>query len=288
MHCIFVLILFIKNEMINTMKQKLDLGAVQETFLLTLVARAIETTYTHPLLNDYKSKEIFDELDLKRYKIHQRICETDVHSICQRAYHLDNEIKSFLTKYPNGTILDIGAGLDTTYYRCDNGTAHWIDLDMPDSMLIREQILPIPNKRVKYIAKSMLDYSWIDDIGNIDNGLLITVPGVLMYFDEESVKEFLCTISAKLKGATIIFDVLSNTGKFYITFLLNKIKMQEANLKWTIYNPLEIEKWSPNLKYVKRIRYFQEIPPTNSIITKLSLNVAGFMDMSQLFYFEFI
>jgi O-methyltransferase involved in polyketide biosynthesis len=148
-------------------KIAIQLGRVQETLLLPLVSRAKETEYKKPLLNDTKAVELFNQLDVDRKKLLRNITEIGVHGLCYRAYKMDEAIKVFLQQHPNGKILDIGAGLDTTYYRCDNGKALWYDLDLPDSISLRKQLLPEPNNRVRYIAKSMLDYSWIDDIGDI-------------------------------------------------------------------------------------------------------------------------
>src|SRR3954466_13872370 len=167
-----------------TEKINIQLGRVQETLLLPLVARAKETHYKNPLLNDTKAAELLKQLHVDQKKLLRNLTEIGILGLCYRALKMDEAIRDFLKKHPHGKILDIGAGLDTTYYRCDNGTALWYDLDLPDSLALRKQLLPPPNDRVTYIGKSMLDFSWIDDIGDISNGLFITIPGVLPYFKE--------------------------------------------------------------------------------------------------------
>ena len=37
-----------------------------------------------------------------------------------RAKHFDDKIKAYLTEHPHASIVNIGAGLDTTFYRVDN------------------------------------------------------------------------------------------------------------------------------------------------------------------------
>src|SRR4051812_17692635 len=136
------------------MEDKIDiqLGRVQETLLLPLVARARETQYKKPVLNDVKAAALLDRLNVDRKKLLRNLTEIGILGLCYRALKMDEAIKAFLQKHPNGKILDIGAGLDTTYYRCDNGTALWYDLDLPDSMALRSQLLPPPNERVTYIG----------------------------------------------------------------------------------------------------------------------------------------
>jgi O-methyltransferase involved in polyketide biosynthesis len=270
-------------------KIAIQLGRVQETLLLPLVSRAKETEYKNPLLNDTKAVELFNQLDVDRKKLLRNITEIGVHGLCYRAYKMDEAIKAFLQKHPNGKILDIGAGLDTTYYRCDNGTALWYDLDLPDSIALRSQLLPPPNERVTYIAKSMLDYSWIEDIGDISNGLFITIPGVLPYFKEEDVKIFLTTIAPKLKGAEIIFDVISQFGKFFVDIRIKRAGMKEAHLEWGILNPATVVNWSNHIELVRAIKFFEDVPKSNQrLFTKVAMRFNKVFDMTQLFHLRFV
>ncbi len=270
-------------------KIKLNLGRVQETLLLPLVSRAKETEYLHPLLNDTKAVELFNQLAVDRKKLLRNITEIGVHGLCYRAYKMDEAINAFLLQHPNGKILDIGAGLDTTYYRCDNGQALWYDLDLPDSIALRRQLLPEPNHRVTYIAKSMLDYSWIDDIGDISNGLFITIPGVLPYFKEQEVKIFLTTIAPSLKGAEIMFDVISNLGKFFVDMRIKRAGMKEAHLEWAILNPQTIIDWSTHIQLVRSIKFFEDMPKSNlRLTTQLAMRFNAAFDMTQLFHLRFV
>lgn len=34
--------------------------------------------------------------------------------------------------HPEGLVVNLGAGLDTRFYRLDNGTITWIDIDLPE------------------------------------------------------------------------------------------------------------------------------------------------------------
>lgn len=270
-------------------KIKIQLGRVQETLLLPLVSRAKETQYKNPLLNDTKAVELFEQLDVDRKKLLRNITEIGIHGLAYRAYKMDEAIKTFLQKNPNGKILDIGAGLDTTYYRCDNGKALWYDLDLPDSIALRTQLLPPPNDRVKYIAKSMLDYSWINDIGDISNGLFITVPGVLPYFKEEDVKAFLTTIAHQLRGAEIMFDVISQFGKFFVDMRIKSAGMKEAHLEWGILDPKTVTDWSQHIEFVRAVKFFEDVPKSNhKLSTKVAMHFNNIFDMTQLFHLRFV
>ncbi len=40
-------------------------------------------------------------------------------------------VRDFLAEHPGGTVVELGTGLNTRFERVDNGTVHWIDLDLP-------------------------------------------------------------------------------------------------------------------------------------------------------------
>ena len=273
-----------------TEKLKTTLGRVQETLLLPLVSRATETTFKHPILNDKKSVEILNQLDVNYKKLQRNMREIGIYGLCYRAYKMDDVVRKFLKKHPKGKILSIGAGLDTTYYRCDNGTAIWYDLDLPDSMELRNKLLPPPNKRVTYIAKSMFDYTWIDDLGDISGGLFIQIAGVLPYFKEKDVKALLTHIAPKLKGAEIMFDVISEFGKFFVNIGIKQSGMKEANLEWGVLKPKTVTDWSRHIELVKTYKFFKDMPATANpkVQTKSAMLINKIFDMSQMFHLRFV
>ncbi|NFR58916.1 class I SAM-dependent methyltransferase [Clostridium botulinum] len=68
-----------------------------------------------------------------------------------------------MSKYPNSAIVNLGAGLDTTFFRVDNGNLNWYNIDLPDVIELRKKLLPESN-REKCITKFFLDVSWFNDI----------------------------------------------------------------------------------------------------------------------------
>lgn len=271
-------------------KINIQLGSVQETLLLPLVARAKGSHYRNPLLKDTMATELLEKLHVDEGKLAFHLTEIGTLGLCYRARKMDEAIMAFLQKHPDGKILDIGSGLDTTYYRCDNGKALWYDLDLPDSMALRRELLPPPNERVTYIAKSMLDYTWIDDIGDISNGLFITIPGVLPYFKEADVRAFLCTIAERLKGAEVMFDVISQFGKFFVDIRIKRAGMKEAHLEWGILDPETVLSWSSHLQLVKTLKMFEGTPPAaaKNPLTRLGMRFNRLLDMTQLFHLRFV
>jgi O-methyltransferase involved in polyketide biosynthesis len=50
---------------------------------------------------------------------------------------------AFLSNHPRSvTIVNLGAGLDTGFYRVDNGFIQWIDVDLPEVIELRKTVIP--------------------------------------------------------------------------------------------------------------------------------------------------
>lgn len=87
----------------------------------------------------------------------------------------------YITEHPRASVINLGAGLDTTFYRIDNGLIHWYDLDLPTVIDLRRQLL-LDHDRVTYIAKSFLDPSWCEEV-NAQNGVFMIAAGLFHYFE---------------------------------------------------------------------------------------------------------
>jgi O-methyltransferase involved in polyketide biosynthesis len=127
-----------------------------------------------------------------------------------RAKQFDDKIKVYITKHPRASVVNIGAGLDTIFYRVDNGIIHWYDLDLPAVIEVRKQLLPEPD-RVTYIAKSLLDPSWCEDIKHTEDGVFMVAGGVLPWFNESEVEQFFSMLADNFPGSEIVFDAVSRS-----------------------------------------------------------------------------
>lgn len=284
------MIILSRVEMTASAKIKPQLGTIQETLLLPLVARAEEAGWKDSILKDMKAVELVQQLDFDYKKAVANIMEPGILGLAVRALKMDREIKRFIATHPQAKVLNIGAGLDTAFYRCDNGKVIWYDLDLPDSMSVRMQLLPPPNDRVHYLAKSMFDYSWIDDLGDISGGLFIIIPGVLPYFKESEVKSFFLEIAPRLPGAHVMFDATSHLGRLLISRRIKSAGMPRAELGWGVISPSQIEAWSPLIKVVRAEKFFEGIEKKKSykFSTRRLMTWNDWFSASSLFHIRFV
>lgn len=103
----------------------IKLGSVQETLLLPLWGRAVETKKQKPLLIDEKAVSIINSIHYDFTVISENINKISKASWIARSIYFDNKIKEFINLYPEATIVNIGCGLDTTFDRVDNGKIKW-------------------------------------------------------------------------------------------------------------------------------------------------------------------
>lgn len=118
-------------------KTKVNLGVVQETLLIPLWARAAEIKQADPIIVDPKSAEILEAIDYDFDKF--ATANNSQIGACLRGMLIDNWVRAYLQKHPQGSVVDIGTGLNTRFERVDNGKVRWFDLDLPDVMALRKQ-----------------------------------------------------------------------------------------------------------------------------------------------------
>ncbi|MBN2697561.1 MAG: class I SAM-dependent methyltransferase [Bacteroidales bacterium] len=261
---------------------EIKLGSVQETLLLPLWGRAIESHKRKPLLMDSKAVSIMDGISYDFTAISKNINNLTRHSWIARSIYFDKKIKSFIKIFPEATIINIGCGLDTTFDRVDNGTIHWIDLDLPDTIELRRKFISETNRN-KFISKSVFDASWYDIIEKKDHVMLL-IAGVLYYFDESDIKKLFNDFHIFLPGVEIIFDYASKLGiKVSNKIVLEKGGMDKsAFLKWGIDNILKIEKWDSNIKVIDNMLMYKEYRKSYSKFERMGMTMADILKIMSL------
>jgi O-methyltransferase involved in polyketide biosynthesis len=256
---------------------EIKLGSVQETLLLPLWGRAIETQKQKPLLVDNKAVSIINSIPYDFTAISKNINKLVQAGWVARSIFFDKKIKTFIDLYPEATIVNIGCGLDTTFDRVDNEKIQWFDLDLPDTIDLRKKYISESDRR-HFISKSVFDKSWYDKIEKKSNVMLL-IAGVLFYFDEKEVKGIFNDFHTFLPGAEIIFDYASMKGIEYSNKkILEKGGMDKsAYLKWGINNILEIEKWNSSIKIISDMPMYQEHKKNYSMVKRIGMNIADIL-----------
>jgi O-methyltransferase involved in polyketide biosynthesis len=185
---------------------QVELGGVPETLLWTLYHRALEARRDDAVLDDPKGLELVDALDYpfaERFGGHAALAQAQA----LRVRRFDIEVRRFLAANPDGTVVALGEGLETQFWRVDNGRVDWVTVDVPEAIEVRERLLP-PNERQTLIARSAFDESWMDEVDGTA-GVLITAQGLFMYFGYADVERLVHACRARFPDATLVFDAVS-------------------------------------------------------------------------------
>ncbi|MBN1873304.1 MAG: class I SAM-dependent methyltransferase [Anaerolineae bacterium] len=261
---------------------KIELKGVQETLLLPLWGRAVETRKEKPLLRDIEAVRIIDSIDCNFDQISSKVNPLSRASWIARSIYFDDKIKNYLEKNPEGTIINIGCGLDTTYERVNNGKAMWYEVDFPEVIEIRRQLINETSQR-KFLAYSVFNEEWYSEISDTDN-ILIMIAGVIYYFTENQAQDLFRTFENKFKKCTIIFDYSSLRGiKIANRKVIEDSGMDEdAYLKWGIDNIKEIEKWSHRIKVVDNMKMFTEHRKKYPVSKRLGMWISDALSVMSL------
>jgi len=242
-----------------TEKININLGNVQKTLFLPLWGRAEETKKKKPMLVDQTAARIIEQVDYDFSQMTRNMDELSQIAWIKRSLICDQVIREFLTSYPEGTIVNIGCGLDTTFDRIDNGKLKWYDLDLEDVIELRRKFIQESERR-KFIASSFLDKEWLEGI-EVKGNVLFFAAGVLYYFEEDQIKEFILRLADRFPGSEVLFDVASPIG----VRVANKKVVESSgldersHLKWGLENKKVIPAWDSRIKIIRSYYYFQTL-----------------------------
>ncbi len=267
---------------------------IQSTMVSTLWARAVYSKLYPEILIDKKSlkviKRVYDDYPCAKIgieKLEDVVDEFLGLSIIIRAKVFDDFIKQFTHKYPKASVINLGCGLDTTFYRIDNGIIDWYDLDLPEAIKYRNKVIP-PAQRCHSIAYSIFDYSWMNKINyEKENGILFISGGLFYYFEERKVSELIVKMATHFMGGELIFDNLSGLGNIILT---RKLRETGVKYKFGVGNPQkQLGKWSDKIIVMDWFPYFSKISynPKWKFKTRMMMKLTDWLNLGKFIHISF-
>ncbi|OBF91807.1 methyltransferase [Mycobacterium sp. 852002-51163_SCH5372311] len=184
------------------------LDGISETALLTLHQRATEAARPDGIIDDPMAIVLRDSIDYDYHhfgRTHQ--------ATALRALAFDNGSRDYLDTHPRATVVALAEGLQTSFWRLDNGELTWLSVDLEPIVRLRQQLLP-ESDRLRYCAQSALDYSWMDEVDDT-NGVLITAEGLLQYLERDVVFDLIAACAKRFPGGWFIFDSIPRVLSAY-------------------------------------------------------------------------
>ena len=225
------------------MKEKIKLSGVPETMLQTIYARAKESG-GRGTIHDTKAEEIVGKLD---YDFTLAEKDTAMHSgVIARTIVLDRLTKAWLGAHPGAVVVNIACGLDTRCYRM-SGYAHWYNLDLPETIAVREKLLP-ESGTISQIAMSAME-DWGSKISEQNVPVLIVIEGLTMYLNAKDVQQIFAVISSRFSQATIFVETMNPAMVRH--FKEKSIDASNAKFTWGIKNGKALAELLPGFRFME-------------------------------------
>lgn len=232
-----------------------DLGTVQETLLTPLCARADQYGRPDAIVHDKRAMEIVRSMEYDFDKI--RKFPDTLTGCAIRAAIFDRWMAEFLQQHDDAAIVLIGEGLDTTYDRNDDGRAEWFEIDFPDVIDLRRQLIGTSERRTM-IAGSVFEEEWIDQVRAAGRSpILFQAAGVFMYLPPEKIRSLLGLLADHFPGSTLLFDTCSTMAKRNSHRWEATVRTTNAVYQWGIDDPRSIAEWDERFQ-VTDVEYMMD------------------------------
>ena len=242
------------------MQYHIEKNTVQETLIIPLFGRLICSERFPELFSDPEAKRICDSLDYdfeeKRKKMESPAGLFGALEVAQRQYDLRCEVGAYLGKHPKAAVVNLGCGLDDTFRKCDNGTCRGYNIDLPDVIRVRDELLPA-GEREQNLACDLNDFSWMDRIDG-SYGAVFFAAGVFYYFRTEDVRKLFSAMADRFPGAVLAFDTCNERG----AKLMRKTWLKEAGITdvsafFSLEDEKELVCWSDRFASVTAKSYMR-------------------------------
>jgi O-methyltransferase involved in polyketide biosynthesis len=212
-----------------------SLQGVEDTLFIPLAARIFASKKFPEYFFDEKALSL--EKHIPDDSIQKKSSEYSFIASVARYYNMDAMVKNFISKQGKCNIIYPGAGLETAYYRLDNRTAAFYELDLPEVIKARRSVLGESANEI-LIGGDLFDLNWA---ANIDRSLpsLLAASGVFQYFTEEKVIQFIADIRNSFENVELIFDATNEVGIKYANRYVQKTGNTNAMMYFYINDSAE-------------------------------------------------
>lgn len=237
-------------------RYKIEKNSVQETLIIPLYARKVCSELYPSLYRDETANQLIDKIDYdfsdatkNSHALMQRFGSLEV---AMRQNDIAFEIRDYLNSHPKAAVVNLGCGLDATGRACDNGICKIYNLDFPDVIAVRNELLPVGD-REKNIPCNINERSWFDEIDASD-GAIFFASGVFYYFLSEQVRDLVRAMTDAFPSCVLIFDAANRLAvKMIAKTWLKSAKIKDVSAYFAVSDAKrELSLWDSRLHVTSR------------------------------------
>lgn len=237
-------------------RYKIEKNSVQETLIIPLYARKVCSELYPSLYRDETANQLIDKIDYdfsdatkNSHALMQRFGSLEV---AMRQNDIAFEIRDYLNSHPKAAVVNLGCGLDATGRACDNSICKIYNLDFPDVIAVRNELLPVGD-REKNIPCNINERTWFDEIDASD-GAIFFASGVFYYFLSEQVRDLVRAMTDAFPGCVLVFDAANRLAvKMIAKTWLKSAKIKDVSAYFAVSDAKrELSLWDSRLHVTSR------------------------------------
>lgn len=206
-----------------------DFDTVEDTLFVPMLGRIYASENYPQVLHDEKALSLKPLLP-KNVKGKDTQTQYTLMASAVRSTNMDRYIKDFMRREPEGIIVMLGAGLETTYFRNDNGKTQWYEIDMPAVIEYRNKLLG-GQERDHNMAGDAFSEDWIKAVreAHPTAPILVTASGLFYYFKEQQVLNLFRTLK-NYGRVELVFDTVNASGMKRMSKYMKQVGHEDASM----------------------------------------------------------
>ena len=238
------------------MKYKIEKNTVQETLIIPLYSRKLCSRLYPNIYRDETAVRLINEIDydfsVAEKNSHSLMQRFGVLEVAMRQNDLAWEVRDYLKDHPKAAVVNLGCGLDSIGRSCDNGSCKIYNLDFPNVIAVRNELLPA-GEREKNIPCDLNNTKWFEKI-DASGGVIFFASGVFYYFLTEQVKALVQAMANAFPGGVLVFDAANRAAvKMIAKTWLKSAKIKDVCAYFAVSDAKdELSLWDNRLKVTSR------------------------------------
>lgn len=258
---------------------------VDDTLYIPLTARIYASKRFQDYFFDEKSLEL--ESILPDNSIAEKSDEYTMLASVARYFNFDEMIQDYIDVHDECNIINLGAGLETCYFRVNRRNSIFYEMDLPHVIELRRELLG-ENENEFLISGDLFDMKWTDEI---DTSLpsLITVSGVFQYFHEKEILDFISKLKNEFDDVELIFDATSENGLKFTNCYVKKTGNENALMYFFVNDSEKFAQKSNTILISERMFYTKTrklLSKKISLYTKVSMFFCDWRKMGKILHLK--
>jgi O-methyltransferase involved in polyketide biosynthesis len=233
---------------------RIEPGSVQETLIIPLYGRKLCAERFGSLYTDKSAAELCARLDYDFSDLDRRAKSTfwqfGALEAAMRQIDMEWEIRDYISAHPDAAVVNMGCGLDQTGRACDNGTCTIYNVDMPDIIDAREELIA-KGERETNVASNLNDHAWMDGVDG-SGGAIFFAAGVFHYLTFDEARSLARALSRRFPGGRLVFDAIGKLGKLLMRQTFKNFGMENYDDCLFVEDISELEDWCPGARVSSR------------------------------------